>query len=166
MSDKHAPSVSSRTDKARSSAPSFVTRLNPLIRRLLGAGVPFGPNVLLTVTGRTSGIPRTVPVAILQAHGRRFVQSPFGEVQWVRNLRAARAATLSKGGHAERVAAVELKAEEAGPILRDAVAGYLRSPLLRPILGSFFRIPARATLADYVEEARRHPMFELSRTTG
>ena len=59
-------------------APSLIPVLNPLIRRLIGAGLPFGPNVLLTVRGRTSGMPRTFPVAIVELDGRRFVQSPFG----------------------------------------------------------------------------------------
>ena len=31
--------------------PSLIRFVNPLIRRLLGIGMPFGPNVLLTVVG-------------------------------------------------------------------------------------------------------------------
>ncbi len=142
-------------------APSFIAAINPLVRRLLGAGLPFGPNVLLTVRGRTSGQPRTFPVAILEHEDRRFVQSPFGEVQWVRNLRAAGEAVVSRGGRREPVAATELAAEDAGPILRDALEPYRRSRLLRAVLGRLFAIPADATLEDYVAEARRHPMFEL-----
>ena len=84
--------------------PAIVPLLNPLIRRLLSVGLPFGPNVLLTVRGRSSGQPRTVPVAVVEIDGRRFVQSPFGEVNWVRNLRSAREAVVSKGS--ERVAPV------------------------------------------------------------
>ena len=80
-----------------SRVPSIVPILNPLIRRLLGAGLPFGPNVLLTVRGRRSGEPRTFPVAILELDGRRYVQSPFGEVNWVRNLRVAGEAVVTRG---------------------------------------------------------------------
>jgi deazaflavin-dependent oxidoreductase (nitroreductase family) len=132
-----------------------------LIKRLLGVGLPFGPNVLLTVRGRTSGLPRTFPVAIIEFEGRRYVQSPFGEVNWVRNLRAAGEAVVSKGRDREEVEAVEVEPEAGGPILRDALAPYLRSRLLAAVLGRFFQFRADSTLEDYVAEARRHPMFEL-----
>ena len=97
-----------------SRAPSFVSIVNPLIRRLVGAGMPFGPNVLLTVRGRTSGVARTFPVAIVELDGRRFVQSPFGEVNWVRNLRAVGEGTLTTGRRAEAIRATEL-AHRFGP---------------------------------------------------
>src|SRR4051812_27323696 len=144
-----------------SHAPSFVSALNPLIRRLLGAGLPFGPNVLLTVRGRTSGVPRTFPVAIIETGGRRYVQSPFGEVNWVRNLRMSGEATVTKGRKQERVQAIEVAPEAGGPILRDALAPYLKSRLLAPVFGRLFTFRRDSTLEDYVSEARRHPMFEL-----
>jgi hypothetical protein len=122
-----------------SRVPSIVPILNPLIRRLLGAGLPFGPNVLLTVRGRRTGEPRTFPVAILELDGRRFVQSPFGET----------------------VGAVEVPPDAAGPILRDALAPFFRSRLLAPVAGRFFHLRAGASIDEYVEESRRHPMFEL-----
>ncbi|MFL5778558.1 MAG: nitroreductase/quinone reductase family protein [Chloroflexota bacterium] len=144
-----------------SRAPSFISALNPLIRRLLGIGLPFGPNVLLTVRGRTSGVPRTFPVALIELGGRRYVQSPFGEVNWVHNLRAAGDAVVSRGGTQEPVVAIEIPPEAGGPILRDAVAPYLRSRLLAPVLRRFFRLRLDSTPEELVEEARRHPMFEL-----
>jgi deazaflavin-dependent oxidoreductase (nitroreductase family) len=143
------------------SAPSLIPILNPIIRRLLRVGMPFGPNVLLTVRGRTSGVPRTFPVAIIELDGRRFVQSPFGEVNWVHNLRAAGEAIVTKGRKTEDVDAVEIPPQDGGPILRDSLAGYMRSRLLRPIVGRFFGFRADSTLDDYIVEARKHPMFEL-----
>lgn len=145
--------------------PSLIPILNPLIRRLLGAGLPFGPNVLLTVRGRTSGLPWTFPVAIIELDGRRYVQSPFGEVDWVRNLRVAGEAVVTKGRSREEVVA-EVAPAEGGPILRDALAPYARSRLLAPVLGRFFSLRADSTLEDYVAEARRHPMFELRARHG
>jgi deazaflavin-dependent oxidoreductase (nitroreductase family) len=143
------------------SAPSLIPILNPIIRRLLRVGLPFGPNVLLTVRGRTSGVPRTFPVAIIELDERRFVQSPFGEVNWVHNLRAAGEAIVTKGRNAEAVDAVEIQPEQGGPILRDSLAGYMRSRLMRPVVGRFFGFRADSTLDDYIAEARKHPMFEL-----
>ena len=51
--------------------PFFVPIFNPIARRLLGAGVPLGPNALLTVRGRRTGAPRTTPVALVELKGRR-----------------------------------------------------------------------------------------------
>jgi deazaflavin-dependent oxidoreductase (nitroreductase family) len=141
--------------------PALIPLLNPLIRRLLGAGLPFGPNVLLTVRGRSSGQPRTFPVAMLEHDGHRYVQSPFGEVNWVRNLRAAGTAIVSRGRDREEVDAVELGPEAAAPVLRDALAPQLRSRLPAAVLGRYFDFRADSTLEEYVAEARRHPMFEL-----
>ncbi len=141
--------------------PAIVPRLNPLIRRLLGAGLPFGPNVLLTVRGRTSGLPRTFPVAILDVDGRRFVQSPFGEVNWVRNLRADGVAIVSKGESAESVEAIELPPEAAGPVLRDALAPYMRWRISAFVIGRYFHVSPDSPIEDYIGIARLHPMFEL-----
>ena len=153
MSDVHAPGTPR--------VPSLIPILNPLIRRLVGAGLPFGPNVLMTVRGRTTGLPRTFPVAIIELDGRRYVQSPFGEVNWVRNLRAAGEAVVSKGRDRHEVEAIEVTPDAGGPILRDALAPYLKSRVLAAVLGKFFNFRADSTLEDYVAEARRHPMFEL-----
>ena len=142
-------------------APSLIHFLNPLISRLLGVGMPFGPNVLLTVVGRTSGVPRTFPVAILELDGRRYVQSPFGEVNWVRNLRAAGEAVVVRGSTQEPVGAVELAADAAGPVFRAALAPYLRSRIGAAILSRTFGVRRDSTAEDFVALARRHPMFEL-----
>jgi deazaflavin-dependent oxidoreductase (nitroreductase family) len=149
-----------------SRVPSLLPILNPLIRRLIGAGLPFGPNVLLTVRGRTSGLPRTFPVAIVELDGRRYVQSPFGEVNWVRNLRADGAATVSRGDQHEDVLAVEVAPEAAGPLFQDAIAPYMRMRLGAMLVGRFFHVRPDSKAEDYVAEARRHPMFELRMLTA
>ena len=117
--------------------PSIIPRLNPLIRRLIGAGLPFGPNVLITIRGRSSGVERTFPIALLEHEGRRYVQSPFGEVNWVHNLRAAGEATVKKGRNRETVEAIEVPPEQAGQILRNAACGAMaaaRTALDRRVL--------------------------------
>ncbi len=80
-------------------APGSIRLLDPPFIRYLRAGLPGGPNVLLTVRGRTSGRPRSVPVAMLQVADRRFVQAAYGEVGWVRNLRAVGRAAVTQGRH-------------------------------------------------------------------
>ena len=118
-----------------------------------------GPNGLITVRGRTSGEPRTTPFAFVDIGGRRWVQSPFGEVNWVRNLRAAGEATITLGKRSQDVRAVELSKgekveffrEELGPFIRHMRGGRLLSSLLG----------VSDVLDDPVAAADRHPVFEL-----
>src|SRR5437667_11451694 len=89
-------------------APRYVTFFNLVAKRLLAAGVPLGPNGLLTVRGRKSDLPRTTPVAIIELSGRRWIWAPWGGSQWVRNLRAAGQATITVRGRKEDVRATEM----------------------------------------------------------
>ena len=104
-------------------APWFVHVGNVLTTTLLRAGVKLvGPGnypmYLLTVRGRKSGQPRTIPIVILEQNGKRYLASPYGMVNWVRNLRAAREAILTRGRRAETVTARELSEGEAALVLR------------------------------------------------
>ena len=92
--------------------PRQVSLVSPVLKFLLFLGIPLGPNALITIRGRTSGLPRTTPVAIIEVSGRRWIWSPWGEVHWVRNLRAAGRATLSVRRQAEEVRATELGPDE------------------------------------------------------
>jgi deazaflavin-dependent oxidoreductase (nitroreductase family) len=83
--------------------PPFVPIFNAIAKPLLAAGVPFGFNRLVTIRGRKSGQPRTTPLAVIEVAGRRWVWAPWGEVQWVRNLRAAGRATITVTRVADQV---------------------------------------------------------------
>src|SRR5215510_5133468 len=99
--------------------PAWVPYFNPIARFLLSVGVPMGPDVLLTVSGRKSGLPRTTPVTVCENAGRRGLISPFGETDWVRNLRASGRATIWIGRRKEEVTAIELGLADAGAFIRD-----------------------------------------------
>ncbi len=145
--------------------------LNPVFIRYLRVGLPGGPNVLLAVRGRSSGRSRAAPVAMMQFGDRRFVQAAFGEVNWVRNLRASSQAVMTKGRHSDFVDAVELAPEAAGALMCEALAPYERSRLLRAVVGPttrppigvlhYFGVRVDETVDEYVAHARRHPVFEL-----
>jgi deazaflavin-dependent oxidoreductase (nitroreductase family) len=85
-----------------------------------------GPNALLTVRGRTSGLPRTTPVTLIEADGRRWIVAPFGEVNWVRNLRVAGRATLTVRKRTLEVTAPELGAAERVVFFRDVLGPVAR----------------------------------------
>ena len=113
-----------RLDLRNRVAGRFLRLVNPLARRMISARIPTGaPNVLLTVRGRRSGTPRTVPIGMLELDGAWFVQASYGETGWVANLRAAGEAIVThpRGGRRVPVQAVELSPEEAGAVLRRAL---------------------------------------------
>ena len=139
--------------------PSFTGAFNRIVSGLTRAGIPVGPNALLTVRGRRTGEPRTTPVAVIAVDGRRWVQCPFGEVNWVRNLRAAGEATLTTGRRGEAVRAVELNRDEAAAFFREVLAPYiLRRRLGRAMAGM---LGLGDVLDDPAGAAARHPVFEL-----
>jgi deazaflavin-dependent oxidoreductase (nitroreductase family) len=162
----------SRSDPRERIAAQFLRLVNPLARRFIAAGIPTGaPNILLTVRGRRSGMPHSIPVSMLELDGRRYVQASYGAAGWAVNLRAAGEATVTEHGRSTPVQAIELAPEEAGAILRRALQPYRQSRLLRALLGPRWRPPVALlrqyrirvddALEEYVAEARRHPLFEL-----
>jgi deazaflavin-dependent oxidoreductase (nitroreductase family) len=144
-------------------APALVRYSNPLTRRLLRIGVPMGPNLLLTVRGRATGQPRTAPVAVVEVDGRRWIVGAYGEVQWVRNLRAAGEADIEVRGRREHVTAVALDRDEATAFFRDVLQPYVRSfPLLGRVFGRLlFGLIAPEILTDPARAAELRPVFEL-----
>lgn len=139
-------------------APRWVTVFTPITRPLLAAGVPLGPNGLLTVRGRTSGLPRTTPLAIIEADGRRWIWSPWGDVHWVRNLRAAGGATITVRGRQEEVTAIELDRTQRVEFFRDVLG-----PVARGMrLGMWFARTVDGTDLDRpLEAAEGRAVFEL-----
>jgi deazaflavin-dependent oxidoreductase (nitroreductase family) len=138
--------------------PRRVSLLSPLWRSLLTAGVPLGPNALVTIRGRTSGLPRTTPLAIIRVSGRRWVWSPWGDVHWVRNLRAAGHATIAVGRRSEEVSATELPPAERVAYFRDILAPFARS--MRGGV-TFVRLVDGVDLGHPEEAAEGSRVFEL-----
>ncbi len=139
--------------------PSFVPVLTPLALRLIRAGVRMGPNALLTVRGRKSGVLRTNPVAVVERDGRRWVIGTFGEANWVRNLRAAGEADVRTGRRRQSVHAVELTQAQAAEFFRDVVLPYVGTSKIKRWLLSL--LGAGEVLVDPAGAANRRPVFEL-----
>ena len=139
-------------------APRYVSLLNPLLKLMLRVGVPLGPNALVTITGRTSGVPRTTPIAVIDVDGHRWIWSPWGDVQWVRNLRAAGRATIAVRRRSENVIATELNDEARIAFFRDVLA-----PLVRSLRGGewFIRTLDGVDVRDPVAAANGRVVFEL-----
>jgi deazaflavin-dependent oxidoreductase (nitroreductase family) len=134
---------------------------------LLRMGVPvriFGnPVVLLTVSGRKTGQPRTTLVDLYERDGRRFLVSTHGEdkAQWVHNLRATGKGTLTRGRRIQKFTAVELPPEVAGRTLKEILGPRLASPFGGYALRQTVEVTADAPLERFISAARHHPVFEL-----
>lgn len=144
----------------RPRVPGFVPIFNPIARRLMRWGVPIGPNALLTVRGRRTGLLRTTPVAVVEVGGTRWIVGTFGEVSWVHNLRAAGEGVLAVGRRREQVRGRELTPGEVESFFADVLGPYIRSQRLgRWMIGSLLQAPD--ILDDPHGAAERHPVFEL-----
>lgn len=77
-----------------------------------------GP-VVLTVTGRKSGQPRSTPITPFEVDGRRYVVGGLPGSDWVRNAQANPDAVLVRGKSREPVRMVEVPVEQARPLLRQ-----------------------------------------------
>ncbi|MEE6163856.1 MULTISPECIES: nitroreductase family deazaflavin-dependent oxidoreductase [unclassified Mycolicibacterium] len=84
----------------------------------LGVGGDNGP-VVLTVTGRKTGKPRTTPVTPMTVDGERYIVAGLPGGDWAANARTAGEATINQGRRAQRVRMVEIPAEQARPLLRQ-----------------------------------------------
>ncbi|SRR5712692_9590832 len=144
---------------AASRVPYFVPALSPLMRRLLRLGVPMGPNGLLTVRGRMSGLERTTPVAVVERNGKRWIVGTFGDVNWVRNLRAAGEGTITVGRRSSKVEAVELSRDEAADFFKNVIGGYVGDSIIKRSL--LRMLGASEVLADPQGAAATRPVFEL-----
>jgi len=138
--------------------PRRVLFFGAILKFLMEAGVPLGPNRLVTIRGRKSGLPRTTPLAVIAVNGRRWVWSPWGESQWVRNLRAAGRATIAARGRTEEVTATELDPTERVEYFRDVLGRLARSI---PFGVQFIRIVDGVDLSDPVAAAEGRRVFEL-----
>ena len=88
------------------------------VRWLTEHGVSLMGSRVLTVRGRKTGTPQSVPVNLLTLDGRRYLVAPRGQTQWVRNVRVAGEAELRVGRRVERVRLVEVPATDRVRVLR------------------------------------------------
>jgi deazaflavin-dependent oxidoreductase (nitroreductase family) len=139
-------------------APSRSQRLaNTVLSALLRRGRGPGFMTLLTVNGRVSGEPRTTPVVPVRHNRDVWLVSPFGDVDWVRNLRVAGSVTLQRGRDRTDYIARELGVSESVPVLRE----YLSMPSERFVRRDF-DVTASSSDAEIAAEAPRHPVFALT----
>jgi deazaflavin-dependent oxidoreductase (nitroreductase family) len=110
---------------------------------------------LLTTRGCKTGRPRTNPVVPVELGGRCWLVAPYGPVSWVRNARAAGRVSLTRRRDTRDYAIREVSPEEAGPVLQR----YVR---IAAATRRYFQATMDSPVGDFVAEAARHPVFELT----
>lgn len=147
------------TSRATPVEVDWVTRrvFNPIVARLTRLGLSVKGTRILELRGRTSGEPRSTVVNLLSHDGRRYLVAPRGQVQWVRNLRAAGVGTLRIGRRVESFTAVELADTDKIDVLRAYLAAWAWE------VGKFFDgLTADSTDAELLDAAPRFPVFVVS----
>ena len=140
--------------------------INWTVKVLLRLGIPMtllGPIKLLTIRGRKSGTPRTLPIDLYEHAGQHFLIATHGEGNWVYNLRATGKGSLSLGRKHQAFTALELPAEDAGSVIKEVLGPLLTS---QGVSGSVLRqhldVTADSSQDDFTRAAQSHPVFQLS----
>jgi len=134
-----------------------VKRSATVVGALLRRGIRLGRLQMLETTGWSSGEPRSVPVAVIVHDRKRWLVSPFGETDWVRNVRAHPGATLVSGRRREEVNLREVDHEMAAPVLKRYLQTYRRVPFVPPA----FHAQPDSPVTAFLYEAGIHPVFAV-----
>jgi deazaflavin-dependent oxidoreductase (nitroreductase family) len=151
-----------------SPSPRLIKPTTPMARRLnrlsngtVAALTRLGISILgsrvLYVRGRKSGEWRSTPVNPLSYEGKRYLVSPRGHTQWVRNMRAAGGGELRVGRRVERFTATELPDDVKPALLR----AYLKRWKFE--VGMFFDgIGPDASDEKLLQIAPGYPVFQIT----
>jgi hypothetical protein len=135
--------------------PGWLHHLNRINIALLRRGIGVGPQRLLSVPGRTTGILRTTPVALIEFNGKRFVVAGYETADWVKNVRVSGWAIIGRGRNTERLGLTEVPPHDRSPILREFARKVAGGPLIPD-----------SPEASFQEESRVHPRRDSGRDTG
>jgi deazaflavin-dependent oxidoreductase (nitroreductase family) len=136
--------------------PSGLTKFfNSVFGLFAGIGLAPKKSVMIEVKGRRSGEPRSVPVNWVEYDGNRYLVSPRGESEWVRNVRADGGQAVLRHGKRESVRLEELPAGERAPIIQ----AYLRENAMST--KQHFGIDPKSDIAEFERIAHLHPVFRI-----
>jgi deazaflavin-dependent oxidoreductase (nitroreductase family) len=135
------------------------TRLGRIVNRVMGwwsaAGLPPSFQQTIEVRGRTSGKPRTSPIAITTVDGQRYLVSMLGPgSEWVKNVVAAAGEAVLRHGRREPVRLVDVPPAERAPVLRE----YVR---IASSGRKHFPVAPGAPEAEFAAIADRYPVFRI-----
>jgi len=96
----------------------------------------------------------TTPVSLVEKDSGKWLVSPYGEVNWVKNARTSGEVIITSAGNNELFSIKELKPQESAPILK----AYLnQEDFVRP----YFEVQPDSPLEVFKAVAAKHPVFLL-----
>jgi deazaflavin-dependent oxidoreductase (nitroreductase family) len=136
----------------------FTTNVfNRAVAGLTRAGISVAGSRVLEVQGRKSGEWRRTPVNVLTLDGVRYLVSPRGHTQWVRNIRVSREGRLVLGRRSESISVSELTDNEKPALLR----AYLKR--WKWEVGAFFGgVGPDSSDEELRQIAPDHPVFRIA----
>jgi hypothetical protein len=135
--------------------PRWLKYANRINVGLLRRGIGPGSQRLLSIPGRTTGLLRTTPVAVVTVGGKRYLVAGYETSDWVKNARAAGWGIIGRGKASERVTLTELSPERGIQVLRE-FAHEVRGGR------SFLTVKADGSDADFLDASAHHPVFQLN----
>ena len=136
--------------------PMMLTQLmNRSMSWLASLGLTPSRMITLEVKGRRSGQPRSTVVNWVERDGRRYLVSPRGEAEWVRNVRAAGGEAVIRHRGRQQVRLEEMPAGETAAILKAYLGENVMSTQ------QHFGIDPKSELAEFERIAARHPVFRM-----
>jgi len=124
---------------------------------LVGLGLGFSYNYLLQVRGRKSGKLYSTPVDLLEQKGKRYLVSPRGRTQWVRNAEAAGEIILKRGRNRQKYRLRAISDSDKPTILKAYLDTFRRE------VQTYFPVPAGSPVEAFSELASSYPAFELQK---
>jgi deazaflavin-dependent oxidoreductase (nitroreductase family) len=125
----------------------------PWMQRFIGNRLAplFRPSMIskLSVPGRRTGQSYTVPVAVLDYGGERYLVSYRGQSDWARNLRASGRGRLARQGQAEQITVSEVPVEE-------------RAELLKVYRERYGKMPTVGRTLSALPDPADHPIFRIT----
>ncbi len=137
--------------------PTQITRIvNGVLGFLASMGVTPSDTVTLEVKGRRSGRVRSNVVTSVEQEGQRYLVSPRGETEWVRNVRAAGGEATIRHRGRQKVRLQEMPSGETATIIQ----AYLKKTKMAT--KQHFGIDPEAPMEEFDKIAARHPVFKIT----
>lgn len=125
-----------------------------MFRALTRLGLGASYRYILTVRGRKTGRLYSTPVDVIDVGGQKWLVAAYGLVNWVHNVRASGAVTLTRRSRAESFKVEEVYTPDAVLVLRKYLTAV---PVTRP----YFDAAPDSPDEVIATELPRHPVFRL-----
>lgn len=129
--------------------------MNRITSWLASLGLMPSKTVTLEVRGRRSGQMRSTVINWVEQDGQRYIVSPRGEAEWVRNVRAADGEAVIRRRGRQSVRLEEVPTEQRAPILKAYLGENTWSTR------QHFEVDPKAELTEFAGIAARHPVFRI-----